>query len=433
MRGINFHLGRFGLSPTAPMFQTCFKHANVALNSRVEPLKRNIMNVNLWLDTRRELRGGGYPLKVSLSSGGLTRAVSTGVRLSEGEWDMASREARGRDSSRLNMRLASMLRRSRDAVSDGMPMSEAVEAVRRALSAKGVEEVAASSLRDIWQEFASSRRSAGTRRLYAMALAAIERWHDTGAMSPSDVTRRWLETLDAEMTEAGMARNTRLTHLRLLRAVVYHAMSEGLSVPNPFKGFNMTPAQTRHRAMSVSDLRLIRDAPLDGPAAYVRDMFMLSFYLIGINPADMIAAEDYDGERLRYARAKTGKPYDVKVEPEARLVIEAHRGPQSVLDIGARYSDSNALAAAVRRFLKPIRPDVTLYWARHTWATLAAELDVPMEVISAALGHSMGVAVTRVYVAVKRWKVDRANRLVLDYLASDATDPDAFLQARAKP
>lgn len=414
------------------MFQICFKHANGSLNSRVERKKQNIMNVNLWLDTRRALGDGSYPLKVSLSQGGATRAVATGVSLRRSEWDAMAREARGAGVSRLNMRLASMLRRSRDAVSDGMGLSEAASAVRRALSAKGVEEVAATSLRDVWTEFAAGRRSEGTRRLYAMALSCIERWHDTGSMSPAEVTRPWLEALDARMAGMGLRRNARLTHLRLLRAVTLHAVDLGLAQGNPFKGFDMQPEPTRHRAMPVGDLRRIRDAGLAGTAAYVRDMFMLTFYLIGVNAADLMAAEDYEGERLRYRRAKTGKPYDIKVEPEARRVIEAHRGDGRMVDLSSRFADTNSLAAAVRRHLQRVRPDVTLYWARHTWATLAAELDIPMEVISAALGHSFGLPVTCVYVAVKRSKVDRANRLVLDYLASDFDDPEAFLSSRNK-
>lgn len=388
------------------------------------------MNVKLWLDTRRALGDGAFPLKITLSSGGRTRAVATGVSLRPSEWDEAAREAKGAGASRLNMRLASMLRRTRDAVSDGMAMAEAVEAARAALSSKGVEERAASSLRDAWEDFAKGRRSAGTRRLYAVALSCIERWHDTGSMSPSDVTRAWVERLDAEMEGAGLGRNARLTHLRLLRAVTYHAMAEGLVERNPFRGFNMTPAPTRHRAMPIGDVRRIRDAPLSGAAAYARDVFMLTFHLIGVNPVDLMAAEDYDGERLRYTRAKTGKPYDVKVEPEARRIIEAHRGSRRMLDLSERYAGTSQLAAAVRTHLRAIRPDVTLYWARHTWATVAAELDVPMEVISAALGHSFGLPVTSVYVAVKRSKVDRANRLVLDYLASDFDDPEAFLSSR---
>lgn len=57
--------------------------------------------------------------------------------------------------------------------------------------------------------------------------------------------------------------------------------------------------------------------------------------------------------------------------------------------------------------------------ARHSWASFAAELDIPVEVISSVLGHSHGSAVTLVYIAIDLRKVDRAHRQVIDYALGD--------------
>lgn len=54
------------------------------------------------------------------------------------------------------------------------------------------------------------------------------------------------------------------------------------------------------------------------------------------------------------------------------------------------------------------------------WASLAASIDVPIEVISQALGHSYGLAVTLGYIVPDRRKVDEANRKVLDLLCCKA-------------
>lgn len=64
----------------------------------------------------------------------------------------------------------------------------------------------------------------------------------------------------------------------------------------------------------------------------------------------------------------------------------------------------------------PVFPEISSYWSRHTWATFAAELDIPKETISEALGHSMGSKVTSIYINFDRKKVDEANRKVIDYL-----------------
>ena len=64
---------------------------------------------------------------------------------------------------------------------------------------------------------------------------------------------------------------------------------------------------------------------------------------------------------------------------------------------------------------KPLFPELSSYWARHTWATLAAELDIPKETISAALSHSTDDT-TSIYIRFNRKKIDEANRKVIDYV-----------------
>ena len=64
---------------------------------------------------------------------------------------------------------------------------------------------------------------------------------------------------------------------------------------------------------------------------------------------------------------------------------------------------------------RPLFPNLTTYWARHTWATLAAGLEIPKETIAAALGHG-GNTVTDIYIDFDRKKVDEANRRVIDWV-----------------
>ena len=63
----------------------------------------------------------------------------------------------------------------------------------------------------------------------------------------------------------------------------------------------------------------------------------------------------------------------------------------------------------------PLFPKLTTYWARHTWPTIAASLDIPKETIAAALGHG-GNTVTDIYIDFDRRKVDEANRKVMDWV-----------------
>ena len=69
-------------------------------------------------------------------------------------------------------------------------------------------------------------------------------------------------------------------------------------------------------------------------------------------------------------------------------------------------------------------PPVSTYWARHTWASLAMELDAPIEAISAALGHSYGARVTVGYVNMSSKRVDELNRRVIDFALYDKLKKD---------
>jgi integrase len=67
---------------------------------------------------------------------------------------------------------------------------------------------------------------------------------------------------------------------------------------------------------------------------------------------------------------------------------------------------------------EPLIEGLTTKWSRHTWATLAAELDYGEDLIGRALGHSQSSArnVTKTYINYDQKKIDAANRSVIDYI-----------------
>lgn len=144
---------------------------------------------------------------------------------------------------------------------------------------------------------------------------------------------------------------------------------------------------------------------------------MLQFYLMGINVADLYDAQGLRNGRLEYVRRKTKVPYSVKVEPEAMEIIERLGGKLSLIDMP--YKSVTAAVSGLDSSLKKIMPGLSTNWARHTWATIAAELEIPMETVSHALGHQIGSQVTAVYIAFNQKKVDEANRRVIDYVNAD--------------
>ena len=211
--------------------------------------------------------------------------------------------------------------------------------------------------------------------------------------------------------------------MRNIRAVFNWAVSKDLTDARyPFKSFKIKSQATEPMALTLEQMRMLwgYEPPLKAQR-YWLDVWKLMFCLIGINMADLWRLESVVQGRVSYERAKTGRLYSIKVETEAQALIEAHKGRKVLVDLSERYKSAHRATASLNKMMKAIAkdlglPPITGYTARYTWATLAASIDVPIEVISQALGHSYGLAVTLGYIMPDRRKMDEANRRVLDLL-----------------
>ena len=213
----------------------------------------------------------------------------------------------------------------------------------------------------------------------------------------------------------------------------------------PFKKFDMPSEEPVKLALPVKDLRIIRDFPAEEFCQRYLDVFMLSFYLIGINIGDLLLLRPTDmvGGRIEFSRQKTKKRYSIKVEPEAQEIINRWRGKKYLLCFMDERADYRSFLKMMNKHLKEfgrvevdkarwgkktktgLYPFLRSYYARDTWATLASVLDVPEDTIAAALGHGKK-NVTKSYISFNMKKVDIANRMVLDFVASNLSEDEIF-------
>lgn len=252
-----------------------------------------------------------------------------------------------------------------------------------------------------------------TQTLFEMTARKVEKF-DNGATLNIDVS--WLSRFEAWMARDNKI-NSYAIHLRNIRTVLNWAIDNGWTDNYPFRRFKIKHEPTRKRNLSAQFIHNIIRCEVGSCQEKYRDIFLLSFFLIGINPVDLLNAEPHQlsGGRLEYVRSKTHKLYSIKVEPEAQALIDKYRGEKHLL----RFADKafyRSFLTKADRFLHTIRQDITMYYARHSWASIASELDIPMETISAALGHSFGNATTAIYINFQQKKVDEANRKIIDYV-----------------
>ena len=405
-------------------------------------------NTRFYLDVRGSKSGNPGVLKIVIAHKGLSALISLNAKIFPNQWD-GSREKviNHPDAMLMNVYIQGEKRQVDTIIlslaNDGKLHSMSASQIRQHIQdmmnpEKSAEKKEAQRRKNLFANrylrFADSKKES-TKRIYMDTYKRMNEFAGDSLqkLSFEDVTKEWLTKFDTYMVKQSPSKNARNIHLRNIRAVFNEAIDDEVTNFYPFRRFPIRNVATRKRNLKVEDLRKLFNFPCEEHAKKYLDMFKLMFMLIGINTIDMCNLKEIDSEgRVNYYRAKTNRLYSIKVEPEALEIIENYRGVNYLLDILDRYKDYKDYNRRMNRALKKIGPvkrsgrggtkeynalfpDISSYWARHSWATIAASLDIPRDTIAHALGHG-GNTVTDIYIDFDQSKVDAANRKVLDWV-----------------
>ena len=285
-------------------------------------------------------------------------------------------------------------------------------------------------------DFAATKGNSGTRGLYELTARKVSDFDSKADFET--VTAEWLKDFECYNIENGMTTNGIAIHLRNIRTVFNWCIDNGYTDKYPFRKFKIKSEKVPIRNLTAEQMALLRDYVVEPWQEIYRDFFMLSFYLCGINPVDLLhlKSENIINGRLTYKRRKTGHLFDLPVPQEAQDIMNKYRGKAWLLSPLDKYSDykdflhhwNDALKkigtkevvpdkAGKRRKInyQPLFPTLTVYSARYSFASIGAELDIPRETIALCLGHSWA-DVTSHYIAYDTKKIDKAVRHIIDYL-----------------
>lgn len=290
------------------------------------------------------------------------------------------------------------------------------------------------------RQFAEARNAEGTRKIYRCTADKIERFDASAVFS--SITTKWIEEFDAWMCRNNVkAVNARAIHLRNFKALMNWAVDEGLTTNMAYRKYRVKKERVAINNVTLEQLRALRDCSVNRGNEPYRDMFLLSFYLAGINPVDLfgLTRANVKNGKLVYRRHKTGKVIEVPVIEAARRILDAYKGEKYLLWIAERnrgYLDFTSKwdrqikkianvgmgVSSIGRHVKmkgePIMPNATVYSARYTFASIGAELEIPRETIALCLGHSWA-DVTSHYIAYSQKRIDDAVRKIADYVNAD--------------
>lgn len=392
-------------------------------------------SISLKLDRRRATARGLYPIQFLLSSKGKVTTIGTGVNIRPEHWNGEVNKAvlpKCPNARAINESIESLFFKYtntlRNLENDGKLVGKSVTEIKKLL----VEVRSGSSkesLTDYFSRYAESRRTEKSREVYRYTLKTI-RAFDNEEVPFEKVNVIWLKAFDAHLEKQGVGINTRAIHFRNLRAVFNSAINEDLIGLEyyPFRKFKI--ASSRKDKEALTEEQLQRLIAYDTPYPFrrtARDLFLLSFYMCGMNLVDLYHLDRLREGRAHFVRTKTsGKninPVSILVQPEAAEIIARYAGAEHVLRFIEERATYDTFIHQVQRALRHIAKELgieglTFYWARYTWATLADKLGISEKEISKGLGHVDTSIAGKFYISYDWTKVDRANRTVLDYLSN---------------
>ena len=409
--------------------------------------KDNTMaTTRFYLDLRGRAKDGKGSIVITIYHNRTTAMIPTGIRVSPDDWDGmrvvklpgadALNATLGEKKTKVDKSIAILSMDDRFELMTAPQVTEAIES-------KKVVRPSGHLVSDMFDEYLTTGIKEGTKQIYRATLSKVLAFGGE-RMKMESIDLKWLHQFEVFLAKK-QGVNGRAIFLRSLRAVCNYARHIGAVYSYPFENFQIKQEPTKKRSVSVELFREFMSYPASPVNCIYRDYFLVMFYLIGVNTKDILLAkkDSVVNGRFEYIREKTHKKYSIKIEPEADALLQKYAGENWLLEAMDHCKDYRSFAHEINdglkeigeiewemipdsdnlfatpklvKKVKPVIPGITTYFARHCWATFAYEIGIQMDVISQALGHSMGNRTTLIYIKPNQEKVDEANRKVIDYI-----------------
>ncbi len=382
-------------------------------------------SVVLALDNRRTKSDGTCSVILRLVHFGASAQIATGVSVPEKDWDAKTRLVKGTYKGTESVaRINNLLRKKRGEALDIIFKLEeqkklkslTIHQIKELLENKTDSLSFIAFAEEIIQELNDANRI-GTARAHKSGLSALKKFAG-GDITFPQLNYLFLIKFEQNHMKNGNTYNGLSVYLRSIRAIYNSAIKRGLVDRSlyPFTNYEIKSTKTRKRAIGFDAIKKIFDLQLQPghPLYHSRNLFLSSFYMRGMSFTDLAQLQllnIIDG-RIHYDRQKTGKPYNIKIPDELMKILTPYlqgKGQEDYIfpilkrDTEAeQYKDMDNMRRRYNKKLKKIaklcgiEANLTSYVSRHSFATRAKNLGIPIANISDMLGHE-NIKTTAVY------------------------------------
>jgi integrase/recombinase XerD len=385
-------------------------------------------SITLSLDKRRPKKDGTCPIIFRISREERTTSIGSGYYVDPKFWDEDKKKIRNAYKGypniiTVNNDLTRALQEKKDAIQKLDDQGELPGLSVLDLRAKLEKNRSSVSLTDYTKDLVEQlekKKRFGTGRAYKSMMQAVEKHLCSENVLFNRITLPFLREFETTYIARGNSYNGLSAILRSLRAVMNLAIEDGIieRESSPFSKYKIINMPTAKRAIDSEAIAKIINLELDEshPCFETRNVFLLSYYNWGMNLIDLCylkVGNIVDG-RIKYQRSKTHKQFDIKVLPVIEPILDHYAKGKSkdqyLLPVIKREADRDKdrdIQWYRKRYNKKLRmianmcgidAHLTSYVSRHSFASHAESIEIPLQVISRMLGHTK-LSTTQIYLA----------------------------------
>lgn len=379
----------------------------------------------------KEVKGGKNKVRISVAHNGETRYIVTDIILNSSKEFKKGAVVKRPDASMLNVKIRGLLQRYQSTLDeldyiDGLTCSELVFQLKNGGNNKH------RTLKSIYEEYMRNARiKPGTALSYLNIWKVICTYFGDKILA-EHINHGTVVGFDKYLFDRGINTTTARNYIVFLMTLLNYAKKCGYVQfrVDPFFGYKLPKNEIRQSWISVDEVRAIRDLQTRKKnIAKCRDLFMLSYYLGGINMTDLLDINfNEQSDVIHYIRKKTenrpklNKFVEFRIPDEAKSIIAKWKGPDGKLAV-TRYQRKDNMHSFfdtnMHKLAKAIGIKKLIYYsARKSFSQHAFDLGVSTSVIDYILGHRVDKGGTALYnyISVTPAMATEAVRKVLDNL-----------------
>jgi integrase/recombinase XerD len=408
-------------------------------------------HIELVLDTRRKKKDNTFPIVLRITHFRKTTSISTGYSARKNDWDSRRKEINKtyKETSSV-IRLNNILLKQKVAAQDiinklhdigqlkYMSLNQLKLKVENKTNYDSFFNYGYKVIEDL-----KKTKQIGTARSYKYLLKILKVFTKNKDVRFHEINVDFIKDFERfHLSKKGNTLNGLASYLRTLKAIYNKGIKEGYVEKEayPFQYYRIKTTPTKKRALDVKYIVKIMNLKLcpDSCLYKYRNYFLISYMLYGISFIDLafLKIENIVDGRIKFQRKKTGRQYDIKITEKLKTLLEPYllnKEKEDYIfsivkreDIQLQYKDVEWERKRYNKGLKKIaalcgiEQNLTSYVSRHSFATQAMLQEVPLQAISAMLGHTQ-LSTTQIYLkSLPNNILDEYNRKVSAFLSDAA-------------